>query len=1089
VRHDGPVPLRVCLLGPVAVLGDDGQPVDIGGPRARALLARLAVAPGRVVGTDELIDAIWDADPPAAPGNAVQALVSRLRRALPGTPLRAQAHGYLLDLPADAVDAARFEALVARARAERAPEAALPLLREAEALWRGPALADLAGLSFAAPLTARWAELRLSAAEQRLTAELALGRADAVLPELEQLVTAHPLREPLCLLQVRALARLGRPAEALAAYERCRDQLADELGLDPSPALQAEQLAVLRGEVQAPAAERARDGGALRTPLTSFRGRDRELASVGALLDAGRLVTLLGPGGAGKTRLALEAAHRRRSAVPDGVWWVELAPVADARQLPAAVLAAVGQREGTSLGQVPTLVEASQRLQEIFAGRQALLVLDNCEHLVGAVAGFADDLLAHCPGLQVLTTSREPLAVPGEAVLPVGPLEVPADDDPAAAGSPAVRLFADRAAAVRPDFAITAATLPAVLEVCRRLDGMPLALELAAARLRSLGIAQIAARLDDRFQLLTGGSRVALPRHQTLRAVVEWSWDALSDRERAVARRLSVFVGGATLDAAEEVCGEPGWDVLAAVSGLVEKSMVLAVEDGDGPGGVRYRMLETIRAYAAERLTGAGERDAVEAAQTAWCLRLVDELDPQLRREGQLAALARLRAEHDGLLAVLQRAITAGDGDVAVHLGARLAWFWLLSGQQAAAGKWLAQAVALPGGTPGQRALCQAFSAMGHAETTDWRAALPALRAVSELPPEHTYRSDEPLGALAWAIAAVFAGEFRSLGELSLLEDHPDPWVVATAHSMRTQVAENQGQLDGLQEGLLQAYEEFSRLGDRWGRSFTGAALGQLAMVDGDAGAAVDRLTESLELAEQLGTTDDVPMMRVRLAMACALAGDTDRAEAEVADVLGQLDRDGGSLSRAMAETAAGGLALLSGRLEEAERRQARALEHVRAASGGPPQLEAMVLAGTAAVLAVRAEQDPATAPAGLAEAHRLLAAALRLAVESAGDMPAAADVVQALAAVVRADGDPAGAADLLGRATAVRGRRDRGSLGANATEQRLRADLGDAEFERLRAAGEAVPRSEVLAALGVDATGGWRPVPFPEAEGQTRRR
>jgi predicted ATPase/DNA-binding SARP family transcriptional activator len=1090
VGDDVGVPVRVCLLGPVAVLGADGGQVDIGGRRARALLARLAVDPGRVVGLDALIEAIWDAEPPAAPGNAVQALVSRLRRALPEAPLRAQAHGYLLDLPADAVDAGRFEALVARAREEREPARLVALLREAEELWRGPALADLRDLAFTAPLAGRWAEQRRTAAELRLSAELALGRAGAVLPELDQLVATHPLHEPFCLLQVRALARLGRPAEALAAYERCRGRLADELGMDPSAALQAEHLAVLRGEgAGTPPALRA--GGVLRTPLTSFRGRDDELAAVAALLDAGRLVTLLGPGGAGKTRLALEAAHRRRADVRDGVWWVELAPVADARQLPAAVLSAVGQREGTSLERVPTLVEASARLQETFADRRALLVLDNCEHLVGAVAAFADDLLGHCPGLQVLTTSREPLGVPGEAVLPVGPLAVPGEDDVAAAAAPVVRLFADRAAAVRPDFAITPATLPAVLEICRRLDGMPLALELAAARLRTLGIGQIAARLDDRFSLLTGGSRVALPRHQTLRAVVEWSWEALDGGEEAVARRLSVFAGGATLDTAEQVCADPGWvsgAVLDAITGLVEKSMLLAVEEADG-SGVRYRMLETIRAFAGEQLTAAGERDVVETAQAQWCLALVEELDPELRRGAQLAALQRLHAEHDGLLAVLQRAVAAGDGEVAIRLAARLCWYWLLTGRQLAAAKALTEALAAPGGPPALRALCRAFSAMARAEDGNWEASLPALREVAELPPEDTYRSAEPVGALAWTFATVFTGGFRSVQGLTLLDGHPDPWVVAAAHGIRAQVAENMGQLDGLDVSLHEAHDEFARLGDRWGRSFTAAALGQLAMVSGDAVVAVDRLTEAVELSQELGTTDDTPMLRIRLALAYALAGDLARAEAEVAAVLAELGRDGGALHLAMAEATAGGFALLAGRLDDAERWHRQALEHVRGASGGPPQVEAMVQAGTAHVLAVLAETGPDSAPARLEEADRLLAAALLGAVEAAADMPVAAVVVQAMAAVARVHGDPERAAGLLGNASVLRGRRDLGNLGALATEQRLRAELGNAEFEQLRAAGEAVPRANLLAGLGVDDTGGWPATSMAAGEGQTRRR
>jgi len=1082
------VPLSVCLLGPVAVLDGTGRPVDVGGPRARALLARLALQPGRVVGLDTLVDAVWDADPPAAPGNALQALVSRLRRAAPELSIRAQAHGYLLDLPADAVDAGRLEALTTRARAEPAPARVLALLSEAERLWRGPALADLRDLAFTAAPVARWDELRLTAAEQRLAAGLALGDPAGALAELEQLVADHPLREPLCVLQVRALRLLGRPADALAAHDRCRARLADELGLDPSPALQAEQLAVLRGQPAEPAPPVARGGTPLRSALTSFLGRDTELAEVQRLLDAGRLVTLLGPGGAGKTRLALESAHRRRAAVPDGVWWVELAPVADARLLPAAVLAAVGQREGTSLERVPTLREAGDRLQETFAERRALLVLDNCEHLVAAVAELADTLLAHCPALSVLTTSREPLGVPGEAVLPVGPLEVPGADADDAAGTPVVRLFADRAAAVRPGFAVTAANLPAVLEVCARLDGMPLALELAAARLRSLSVQQIAARLDDRFSLLTGGSRVALPRHQTLRAVVGWSWEALAERERAVARRLSVFSGGATLDALEELCADPGWPagaVLDAVTGLVEKSMLLAAEGPDG--SVRYRMLETIRAYGDEQLDAAGERDAVEAAQTAWCLRLVDDLEPRLRRAEQLDAMHRLRAEHDGLVAVLQRLVAARDGDAAVHLAGRLTWYWFFSGMQAAGARWLTQVVPLPGGRPSLRTACLAFGAMLQLEGGDWNAALPALQEVAALPPEVSWASADVTAAVAWGMAAMFTGRSESLIAIDRLLAHADPWVVAMAHSVRAQVAENDGQLEGLAEDLEAGRAGFTRLGDRWGRSITVAALAQLRATEGDLDAAVAGYEETIALSEELGTSEDTPMMRVRLALVRAAAGDVERAEREVAEVRAALERDGGMLL-AFAESGAAELALLGGRLDEAERWYRQALARLAAAPTGPPQVPSAAHSGLAVALALQAAAVP-DATALLGEAAEQQAAATDLAVRMAADMPVAAVAVQAAAALALGAGDPERAAVLLGRATAVRGRRGRAGVLGLVVERRVRAAIGDEELQRGHAAGAVTPRADVLADLGVTYPGGWPGAMVTGEQPQTRRR
>ncbi|GAB4079833.1 AfsR/SARP family transcriptional regulator [Modestobacter muralis] len=1079
------MPLSVCLLGPVVVRDAGGRAVDVGGPRARALLARLALEPGRVVGLDTLVEAVWDADPPAAPGNALQALVSRLRRAAPELSLRAQAHGYLLDLPADAVDAGRFEALAARARGAADPAQVVALLTEAEGLWRGPALADLRDLVFSAAPAARLDELRLTAAEQRLAAGLTLGDPAGVLAELEQLVTEHPLREPLCVLQVRALRLLGRPADALAAYDRCRARLADELGLDPSPALQAEQLAVLRGQAAEPVP--ARGGTPLRSALTSFLGRDAELTGVQRLLDAGRLVTLLGPGGAGKTRLALESAHHRRAAVPDGVWWVELAPVADARLLPAAVLAAVGQREGTSLERVPTLADAGDRLRETFAERRALLVLDNCEHLVAAVAELTDTLLAHCPALSVLTTSREPLGVPGEAVLPVGPLEVPDAGAEGAAGTPVVRLFADRAAAVRPGFTVTAANLDAVLDVCTRLDGMPLALELAAARLRSLSVQQIADRLDDRFSLLTGGSRVALPRHQTLRAVVEWSWEALDERERAVARRLSVFSGGAALDAAEVVCADPGWPagaVLDAVTGLVEKSMLLAAEGSDG--SVRYRMLETIRAYGGEQLDAAGERDTVEAAQTAWCLRLVDELEPRLRRADQLGALHRLRAEHDGLVAVLQRLVTARDGDAAVHLAGRLTWYWFLSGMQVAGARWLSQVVTLPGGPPPLRTACLAFGAMLQLDGGDWVQALTALQAVADLPDEDTWASGDVTAAVSWAMAVMFTGRDRTDGALSRLETHPDPWVVAMAHGVRAQVAENDGEPETLAADLQLARAEFTRLGDRWGRSITAAALAQLRATDGDLAAAVAAYEETIELSEALGTHEDTPMMRVRLALVRAAGGEEERAGRDLAELRAELEGDGGMLL-SFAEGGLAELALLGGRLAEAERWYRSALARLATVTTGPPQIRSSVQSGLVTVLAlqVAAGADPAL----LTEAAEQLTDAVDLAVRMAADMPVAAITLQAAAALALAEGDPGRAATLLGRATAVRGRRDLAGLPGLVVERAVRAALGAEELERRHAAGAATSRADVFADLGVTYTGGWPGAMFTGGEAQTRRR
>ena len=564
--------LRVGILGPIELRVGFGEPVAVVGPRLRTLLIRLALEPDRVVLASQLVDAVWDGEPPAAATNALQSLVSRLRRLLPDA-VESHAAGYRVALEPEAVDAVRFErlALAGRDRLHEDPAAARELLREALGLWRGPVLADAANARFAGAAIARLEELRLGATEDRIDAELETGPSDALVAELDELATAHPLRERLHGQLMRALSMSQRQADALGAYERLRGRLADELGIDPSEELRAIHLGVLRGDL-APKPDPARAAGAptagaapahgtpppagpaadapartnLRAQITSFVGRGNDIARIEELLARWRLVTLTGAGGAGKTRLATEAGSRMVDRMPDGVWMVELAPVADPLDLPRAVLSLLGARElGLLARRGSGAVPPMERIVQAIGDKRLLLVLDNCEHLVGAAADFADVLLARCPSVRVLTTSREPLGITGEALHPVGPLAMPDEDVTTAEALryAAVRLFADRAAAGRPGFAVDEATVGPVLRICRALDGIPLAIELAAARLRALSPDQIAARLDDRFRLLAGGSRAALPRHQTLRAVVDWSWDLLSDAERMLARRLAVFPG------------------------------------------------------------------------------------------------------------------------------------------------------------------------------------------------------------------------------------------------------------------------------------------------------------------------------------------------------------------------------------------------------------------------------------------------------------------------------------------------------------------------------------------------------------------
>jgi predicted ATPase/DNA-binding SARP family transcriptional activator len=580
--------------------------------------------------------------------------VSRPRRALPAAVIEAGPSGYRLAIKPQDTDIVRFEELAAAGRAQLGtdPAAAAATLRRALGLWRGPALPEVAGTGFGGAVVARLEEERLAAIEHRVDADLLTGPAEPLVAELEELVVAHPLREPLAARLMRTLHAAGRRGAALEVYEQTRKRLADQLGADPSAELAALHLELLTEPAPSPPNPAAAAPPTnLPAELTSFVGRDAELVQVAGLLGAHRLLTLTGPGGAGKTRLAVEAARAELPATTDGVWLVELAPVSDPAEVPSAALAALGLREqallysrGPAGAPADEQADALGRLLTALAGRRALLVLDNCEHLVAAAARLAGRVLAACPQVRVLATSREPLGITGEALWTVGPLTLP--PDPAVtsngterAGSPApaiseyasVRLLAQRARAVLPGFEVTAANALAVARICRALDGMPLAIELAAARLRTLSPDQVAARLDDRFGLLTGGSRIALPRHQTLRAVVDWSWDLLDEAEQVLWRRFATFAGGATLEAAEQVCAgsviAPG-QLLDRLTALADKSL-LSVRHG--PQGPRYRMLEIIRAYGLERLAEAGERDALRQAHARYFTRLAEVSQEYLR--------------------------------------------------------------------------------------------------------------------------------------------------------------------------------------------------------------------------------------------------------------------------------------------------------------------------------------------------------------------------------------------------------------------------------------------------------------------------
>jgi predicted ATPase/DNA-binding SARP family transcriptional activator len=1072
--------VQISMLGPLEVRTGSGAVLDLAGARLRTLLILLALEPGRVVPTSRLLDELWGAEVPANATNALQALVSRLRRAVPGIVLTTRPAGYQLDVEPDAVDVRRFERLAAAGHEQvrTDPAGAAVTLRSALALWRGPALADVAEAGFALATIARLEELRLTAVQDRVDADLRLGAHAGLVAELEGLVAQHPLREPLIGRLMRAQWAAGQRGAALRVYEQARARLVDELGVEPSAELSALHLEILRAEVEpAPARTEPDPREApgerrtnLRSELTSFVGRDDELAQVGTLVNRSRLTTLTGTGGAGKTRLATEAARAQLGAQPDGVWLVELAPVSDPAEVAQTVLAALGLRDHALVDSRRRAVaddpaEPADRLVAALSGQQALLVLDNCEHLIAAAAALADRILRASPRMRILATSREPLGITGEALWPVEPLALPparADADEARRYA-AVRLFADRARAVRPGFEVTEDNAAAVTAICRALDGIPLAIELAAARLRAMTPEQVAGRLGDRFRLLTGGSRTALPRHQTLRAVVGWSWELLDEAERALWRRLSVFAGGATTAAAERVCAGgpvPAEAVPDLLASLVEKSL-LVVRDGDGTP--RYRLLETIKAYGYERLDGAGEREHLRAAHAAYFLALAEEAQECLYGLGQLHWLDQLTRDHDNLHAAIRGAVAARDAPTAVRLVAALGWYWFLRGHKAEGAELTGEALAVPGDVADvTRGLAYAMGALLVIDSVrdvdtamDWFTR--AAEAATRVPPA----DQPPLLRMIGPLREVFEAsrERRNAVAESMVDavvDDADPWVGATARMLRGHLLLNDGHdHDRVEEDFRAALSAYRRLGERWGTAFTLASLADLAAWRGEHETAAEYAEEALGLVGELGSIEDQVQFRNRLALHQWMLGRPDRARRTLARAERDAQRSGLPEQLCNVARTAGDLARYDGDLAAARAHLDRAGDLVDREKRFVPQVQALVASSRGYLEA---------AEGNLAEARTQHAEALTTAIESA-DSPVVGQILVGLADLAAHCGDPALAATLLGASEAVRGTPDlstpdlarvtaaaRDALGAEPAARRSGDDDFDEAYRRGRA-------------------------------------
>jgi predicted ATPase len=1076
--------VRVALLGPFEVRDDTGDGRPVAGTRLRALIARLALAGGQPVSTAALATAVWGGDPPADVPNALQTLVSRARRTLGNAAAVEQsAAGYRLAVTPDDVDALRFERLVADGSQQ-----------EALALWRGPALEDVG--DFAAPYSQRLTGLRIDATIAWITRELDAGRAASHVPGLDSLAAEHPLNETVTALLMRALAASGQQAKALAAYERLRARLAGELGIDPGPATQAVHLEVLRGKVPGAAAQNGdpafprRRRTNLRAQLTSFVGREDEVGRVGKALTAYRLVTLVGPGGAGKTRLATEVAARVDTAddAPDGVWMTELASVTDAADVPQAVLGAVGLREARVMldgTQHVTARDAQTRLVEGLADARALLVLDNCEHLIDACAHLADTLLAHAPGLRIVATSREPLGIVGESLFPVPPL----DTDLAA------RLFADRAAAVSPAFGLDEQTLPLVADIVRRLDGLPLAIELAAARLRTLPLAEISRRLDDRFRLLTGGSRTALPRHRTLRAVVEWSWDLLTPAERLLAMRFSAFPAGATPDAVAEVCGDDH-DTDDLLSSLVDKSLLQPVGDG-----TRLRMLETIREYGAEKLAERAEIGEVRRRHAGYYSDLMTEAAPRLLTRDQVSWLSAIDADRDNILAALRYWCEVPDAARAIDLAVSLTGLALLLGNYMDIAELIDQAVTVPGDVgPDLRTIADLVhlltqtttrargSSGGTGDHSPGNAGAPAAGAPATGDPaagdqrgnqagragrlglagdpgladriESLDFTRYPMAGLLRPLYAMFTQDYERVGRyLREARDGGNEWLVAATWLRSGAFAENNGDIATLRSDSDQALKRFRVLGERWGLSGALRMTGSVRVLDGDLDGAAAAFAEADRVLKEMGSRDDESQRPMQLADLAARRGDLAQARELYQAALAAAESDPAGMDGPVAAAAYALFEATAGNAEAARSpclTAEQALDTLSPTHPARPHMQATVAA--AGLMIALCDGDLPLA--------RERAATVYQAAVASEDMPLLASVVGTLARLAHDAGQPERSARMLGARTAVRGIEDRTELTVTRLEPRLRDALGPEAYARAYESGKALSRDDALALL-----------------------
>jgi predicted ATPase/DNA-binding SARP family transcriptional activator len=873
------------LLGPIEVVAE-ATCLPLGGPRQRRLLAVLAFNCGRHVPMPALIEAVWDGAPPASAGATVQSYISRLRGVL--TPhagpaaLTAAAGGYVLT-PDVEVDVSRFEQLRSAGldALERgdAAEAAVRL-RNALSLYRGPLAADLACNGWLELHRHRLAAARAAAEDALYDAEIRAGNATRVVPELQERVVADPLREVPQRQLIAALEACGRQTEALTAYAAARSALRDALGVEPSEQLQALHRSLLAQPDGHPRHHRP----AVSRGSSPLLGREEDLRAVRAALARSAIVTITGPAGAGKTRLALEVAHAVELA--GGSAFVELAAAENGGDVARAVARALGVLEQPH-------VDLATSIGEVMSRREALLVLDNCEHVADACADLVTALRTAAPDVQMLVTSQQSLRVDAEVVYALLPLAVPPPGSSLDVihAAPAVRLFEQHASAVQPGFSVGADNAAVVAQICRDLDGLPLALELAAATVRAVDVTDLAARLPDRFAVLSRGARSSPSRHRSLAAAVSWGYYLLDMAERDAFAQLSVFAGGFTLDGAEQVvrvAGRDGTgDVLDLLTGLVDKSFVRADLDRR-----RYSLLETLRIHGAARLQEQDGQHETRTRHAQAVLRLCQTAASELRGPHQLGWVGRLDDERDNVAAALRWALESRDAEVGLGIVATLWSYWWRNGHIPEGAQWARQVLNAVGGPAELRAA--ALVGTSHLAWKLGEFAWVEQACADALDLLGPVGAQTPLAAAARGVSAMvlrdrgdIAGARRLLDQV--LQEYValgERWGEAATLNMLVSVDRDSSDLDLAAARLERSARMFDALGDLWGQAWSAWLTGRVSTRRGDLPLAAERLAHSVVLARELRHGFGVVLGLAGLAGVAAASGDA----AGAARLLGATD-------------------------------------------------------------------------------------------------------------------------------------------------------------------------------------------------------